>query len=238
MVVEEKFYIGYSDINRDKMLSNTAMLKIFEDMATMHGSLAGESIKTSPIRWFLTSYHIKVHRRPTIEDKITARTWSREIRGVSACREFEIVGQNGEVLVTALSNWARINSVTARLERAAPEVLAAYGSEKERTNFPYVWAAKLNEGKNILAERDFTVERNFIDINDHMNNIHYLELAYLTLPEKVYSAGESDEFKIYYRQASRLGEKLKCAYSADDVAHTVTVKGEDGTLRAVIALKQ
>ena len=101
MVVDEKFYVGYSDINKELKISNTALLKIFENMACIHGSMAGESIKTSKYRWFLTAYHVKVLNRPDYETYITARTWSREIRGVSACREFEIYDENGKLCVIA-----------------------------------------------------------------------------------------------------------------------------------------
>ena len=46
MVVKEIFYVGYSDITSDLKLSDTAILKIFENMACIHGTRAGESIKT------------------------------------------------------------------------------------------------------------------------------------------------------------------------------------------------
>ena len=55
MVVKEIFYVGYSDITADLRLSDTAILKIFENMACIHGTRAGESIKTCDARWFLTA---------------------------------------------------------------------------------------------------------------------------------------------------------------------------------------
>jgi putative Mn2+ efflux pump MntP len=46
------------------------------------------------------------------------------MRGVSACREFEIYNSSGELCVVASSNWARVNAHTQKLERATPAVAA------------------------------------------------------------------------------------------------------------------
>ena len=182
MVVKESFYVGYSDINKEMALSNASILKIFENMACIHGALCGESIKTCPIRWFLTGYEVNVIRRPEIEERVLVHTWSREMRGVSACREFEIYGEDGTLCVTGISNWARTNAVTQRLERATPDIAAKYESEPNRTNFEKTWLEKLSEPSEYTSSRKFTVERNHIDVNDHMNNVFYLDAAKLALP--------------------------------------------------------
>lgn len=238
MVVDEKFYVGYSDINKELKISNTALLKIFENMACIHGSMAGESIKTSKYRWFLTAYHVKVLNRPDYETYITARTWSREIRGVSACREFEIYDENGKLCVIAESNWARINIETGKLDRASPDVIAAYGGEKERTNFGSAWIEKLKEPDDFAFEKEISPARMFIDVNDHMNNVCYLEVADMILPDDVYNAPESDEFEIMYRRAVKYGEEIICRYSDTENGIFVTLKDKENDLRAIIKLKK
>ena len=236
MVVKEIFYVGYSDITNDFKLSDTSILKIFENMACIHGSRAGESIKTCESRWFLTAYDVKILKRPEYEDTITAHTWSRDMRGVSACREFEIFNSKGELCVIGLSNWARVNAVTQKLERATPAVAAAYQSEKDRTNFPFVWAPKLTEPEEYLYEQDFTITRNFIDANNHMNNIFYLDLAKLIIPEEIYERNDFPEFKIMFRQAIKYGETVKCFYGETEKAYIITIKDSEGEIRAIVEL--
>jgi acyl-ACP thioesterase len=236
MVVKEIFYVGYSDIDANLKLSDTAILKFFENMACIHGTRAGESIKTCEARWFLTAYEVKILKRPEYEDTVTVHTWSRDMRGVSASREFEIYNSNGELCVIGLSNWARVNAFTQKLERATPAVAAAYQSEKERTNFPYAWAPKLSEPAEYITSQDFTVTRNFIDANHHMNNVFYLDLAKLLLPDEVYDNTDFSEFKIMYRQAIKYGETVTCAYGVCGDRHIVTLKGDDGEIRAIMEL--
>ncbi len=238
MVVKENFYVGYSDINAEMALSNASILKIFENMACIHGAFCGESIKTSVVRWFLTAYEVNVIRRPEIEERVRVHTWSREMRGASACREFEIYGEDGALCVTGISNWARTNAETKRLERATPEIAAKYESEPERTNFEKAWLEKLSEPSEYISSRKFTVERNYIDVNDHMNNVFYLDAAKLVLPDEVYALPESKRFRIMYRQAIKYGETVDCLYAETEKAYVVTLKDEKGSVRAIIEFEK
>ncbi len=227
MVFSEKFYIGYSDINRDFGVSNTALLKIFENVSCMHSDKVGDGMRNSSARWFLRSYHVKIHKRAQHEDRVNARTWSRTTKASSASREFEILDENGGLLVTAISNWARVNMETMRPERIVPEKFACYESEPDRTNFGEPWIEKLKEPESHSFEKSFYIDRNFIDANNHMNNVFYLDLANLALPEEVYEKGECSEFEIMYKKAISYGETVKCLFSESETAYTVTVKNED-----------
>ena len=238
MVVKENFYVGYSDINKEMQLSNTSILKIFENMACIHGALCGESVKTSDIRWFLTAYEVNVTRRPEIEERICVHTWSREMRGVSACREFEIYDENGELCITGISNWARTNAATQRLERITPDIAAKYESEPQHTNFKKPWLEKLSEPTEYKSHREFTVDRNYIDVNNHMNNVFYLDLAELVLPDAVYEMEESKKFKIMYRRAIKYGETVGCFYSETESSYSVVLKDETDAVRAIIEFEK
>ncbi len=236
MVFTENFYIGYSDINKDFRISNTAILKTFENVSCMHSTAVGDGMKTSESRWFLKAYHVRVHKRPEHEEKITAKTWSRQTKGVSASREFEICDESGELCVTGISNWVRVNK-ELKPERIKPEIFDCYESECDRTNFDSPWIDKLKENEEYSLIKEFYIDRNFIDANNHMNNVFYLDLANLVIPEEVYEKGECSEFEIMYRKAIRYGETVKCLYSETDSNYTITVKSADmSECHAVIML--
>ena len=50
MVFTAKFYIGYSDINKDYNLTNTSLLKLFENVASMHSHVAKDDINVTALR--------------------------------------------------------------------------------------------------------------------------------------------------------------------------------------------
>lgn len=237
MVFKERFYVGYSDVNKDLRLSNTAALRFFENAACMHSNLAGDSMKTSESRWFLKGYHVKILSRPEQEEMVEARTWSRGTKGVSASREFEIYNEKGELCITALSNWVRVNAATLKPERISEALFSAYGSEPERTDFGGLWLEKLKEPEEYSFEKTVFIDRNLIDPNNHVNNVFYLDLATLALPEEIYERGEAAEFEIMYRKAVRYGETVKCLFSETEKGYFITVKSQDlSETNAVILL--
>lgn len=235
MVYSEKFYIGFSDVGPDLGITNSGILKLFENVCCLQGEAVGDGIGDSDGRWFLTAYHVKIAERPKYPRRVNVSTWSRGMKGFSAAREFEIRDESGRLLVSALSNWARINSKTGRLERMPEEDFRRYESEPERANFPEMWLQKLHGAPGAASSREFFVDRNMIDSNRHLNNVHYLDLAVLALPEEVYLEGEASEFEITYRKATAYGETVICEYFEDGAGRFVAVKSkQDGDIRAVI----
>lgn len=224
MVFSDKFYIGFSDVGPELKLTNASMLRLFENVCCMQGEAVGDGFYDSDGRWFLTAYHVKVSERPVYNDRVTVSTWSRCMKGVAAAREFEIRSIDGKLLVCALSNWARMNIKTGKLERMTPEAFAKYESEPERFNFEEPWVAKLHGGADSEDVREFWVDRNMIDANRHMNNVFYMELASLVLPDEVYDRGEANEFEITYRKAAAYKDTVLCSLAEDESSRTVTVR--------------
>lgn len=237
MVFTQPFFVGYSDINKELGLSNTAILKYFENAASLHGSTVGNGLGTSPTRWFLTAYHVKILKRPRYEDRGQLETWSREMRGVTASREFALYDQNGELAVSALSNWGHINIETGKPERIPADFSDRYGSEPARTHFGQLRLGKLKECDTYLTQQAVAIPRYFMDANRHMNNVNYLDLASLVLPEEVYALPESCEFEIAYKKAITYGETVQCLYGQTQDSWYVTIKSQDLTdTKAVIRL--
>jgi len=149
MVVERKYYVGYQYIDPGYRIRNSAILGMFEDLAVLHGVMAGEDIRTADSVWLLTGYLVKIVKRPTFNETVTVRTWSRRTLGISACREFEIIGEDGQTMVTAVSEWAHVFRDGSGFSKVTPTLAEAYRSEPERTNFP-----ELRRNKGQAAQGD------------------------------------------------------------------------------------
>ncbi len=53
----------------------------------------------------------------------------------------------------------------------------------------------------------YEVIRKDIDINKHMHNLYYLDLAYEALPDEIYNKRPFDYVRITYKKEIKLGEK-------------------------------
>ena len=89
MIVTEKFYIGYRDVDANLEITNTAILNIFEDIAGIHASQAGEGYsRQTKITWVLTGYQVKIIKRPEYGQRVKVHTWSTELKNITASRAF------------------------------------------------------------------------------------------------------------------------------------------------------
>lgn len=236
MVYSEKFYVGFSDVGMGLGITNTAILKLFENVCCMQGEHVGDSYCGSVCHWFVTAYSVKVFKRPSYNDFVIANTWSRGMKGVYASREFEIRSESGELLAAALSNWVRMNTKLQKLEKMPPEEFEKYQSEAEHTNFGEMWLPKIAPAAETLYESELKIDRSMIDANRHVNNVRYLELAARALPESD-DFSEADAFEIAYRKAIAYGENVKCLYGRDGNGRCIAVKSEDiRETRAIIRL--
>ena len=234
-MVSEKFYVGYSEMNKDFELSNVSLLNMFQDTTTIHGKISNDSLKDSDGAWFLTAYKVKINKRPKYENYVKVSTWSRGIKGFVASREFEIRDEEGNVQVSAISNWVRINKHTQKIERVSQEVINAYEKE-DKTNFESEWISKLAECDKVDFETTFVANRNYIDVHKHMNNVSYMKLAELVLPEEVYNKPEALEFEIMYRNAIKCDEEVKCLFTETEEYYNISVK--NSTNIPILSIKQ
>lgn len=141
----------------------------------------------------------------------------------------------GELCVVATSKWALIH-LEKGLMRITDELVEKYQTE-DKCVFESFTFDKLKEPENDRLTFEYTVQRRDIDINNHMHNICYLDLAYESLPEDVYKNISFDNVEIMYKSGSYLGDTLKCFYSQVDDEHFITIKSEDAkTLHAIIKM--
>ena len=131
---------------------------------------------------------------------------------------------------------APFNIETGKMERITDEILSKYQPESNKCVFEDETFDKIKELDNYERESKYTVKRGDIDVNHHMHNINYLDLANEALPNEVYdNEKEFNNFKISYKKEIKLGETVKCKYSFVNNTHVICVKSEDDTkLHSVI----
>ena len=240
MFVEHKFYIGLSDINISKELTNTSLLKHLEDVAGLHSEIAGygiTDIEKTRKSWILLSWKVKVIKRPLVNDTLKVKTWSRKIDRFYAFRDFEVRDQYDNVVCIATSKWVFMDIDKLKIQKVGEEVIKKYKQETNSHVFEDEDIEKLIEPENHINKIEYKITRSMIDINQHLHNIYYLDIAKEVLPEDVYLKNELNNFIIMYKKEVKLGEIVKAYYSKVNDYHYVTIKSQDDVLHAIIKLK-
>lgn len=227
MIVEHKFYVGLRDINLNNELTNTGFLACLEDVACMHSEIAGYgvlNIEKTKRTWILLNWKIEILKRPKYNETITVKTWSRKIDKYNAFRDFNIFGTNNELIAKASSKWFFIDIEKGKPIKISDEVAECYKQE-DIAVFDDDALNKLQDPGEYISSINYKITKNMIDINNHLHNIYYMDIAEEALPENI--KNEFNNFEIMYKKEVKLGDTVKAYYSKVDNYHYITIKSED-----------
>lgn len=238
-IFEHDFNVSIRDIDKNTELTNKAMLSFFEDIGGFQSDMVGyglKDIEKTKISWVLLNWKVKVLKRIKYDGKnIKVKTWSRGSKLACCFRDYELYDNKGELCAIASSKWTLFH-LEKGLIRLTDEITDKYEKE-DKSVFESYNFEKIKEPENYSSVYEYTVQRKDIDINNHMHNICYLDLAYEALPENIYNSNTFDNIEIMYKTGIFLGQTVKCFYSCVNNEHIITIKSEDEkTLHAIIKM--
>lgn len=235
MRISKDFRVGFLDVNSNLKMKNSAILNVFGEVAGVHSEKIGDSFASSKFHWILSAYKVNIIRRPSHGEDISVTTWSAGYTPAIAAREFEVRDKKGNLIITAMSSWVLINYDTMRLEKITPKYMNPYEEETEYSNFSSTRLKKLEVPDEYTLIGEMSVDWKWIDLNQHMNNTYYPEIAEHFLPEDVRKLIADKSFEIYYKKEIPEGSNIKCLYTKTEDAHTITLKNtESSTIHAII----
>ena len=239
MIYKETFKIGLKDIGKDDKIKNRAIIEFLEDLGARHSDLAGYGVndrEKTKISWILLEWKLKITDRPKYGDELEIHTWGRDANRVFTYRDFEIYNQEGKLCAIATSKWAIVNIETGKLAKLTEEMIASYKMEDNKKVFEEE-LKKIKIPEESKETLEYTVVRRDIDLNKHMHNLYYLDLAYEALPEEIYKDRPFDKLQITYKREIKLGAKVKCNFAKKENKNIIIIKSEDNkTLHAAIEL--
>lgn len=241
MVVEKIYTVKLSEIDKNNKATNKAILSYLEDTGGKHSNMAGcgiLDISKTHLTWLLLEWKLQVLRRPNYTEQIKVETWSKKAVKCYAYRDFKIYDEQGNVIVLASSKWVLVDIQKGKVVRVEQKLHERYEPEPTKEAFDdYEDFPKIHIPEKYEFETEYVVRKSDIDINNHMHNLNYLDLANETLPEDVFEKGNLNNVRITYKKEIKLGEVVKCKYSFINGKHLVVVKSQDGNiLHALIEL--
>ena len=163
---------------------------------------AGENIS-----WVLTRLKVRIARFPKWEEKVSILTFPRGGRRIVAYRDFVLTGADGAELGRATSEWMLIDLASRKIVAIPDGVFAAANTVREPVfgEEPFAklrWDCKA-ESPDALV---FRARRGDIDLNGHVNNVHYVEWLMEGRPD---AAGPCHEIDIVFKSETLAGEEVR-----------------------------
>jgi len=242
MFVNEKFRVILSDVNAKLEMTNTAFLRYFQEVGNMHSEIAGygvSDIDRTNISWILISWKVNIIKRPKYGDEIRIKTWSLGMNKFFAFRDFEVKNQYDEVVAYGASKWSIVDVKNGKLISIPKEIDDKY--TKEDT---HVFDDDMNLSKLVmpkvepLSKCDFKITRSLIDVNKHLNNVYYMDIAKEAISEEKAIINEFNDFEVMYKKEIKLGEVVKASYYVDKDYHYVVIKDcNEENLHSIVRFK-
>ncbi len=193
-----------------------SLLGMLQDAAGESAMALGFSVERllrDGISWVLARFRLEMTRWPAWRDRVTVATWPSGADTARAYREFRVLDGAGNEIGRADSLWMVIDLATrrptkipdfVRILRAAPDTAGAVPPGLEALARP----AHEDEA------RQFDVRWSELDLNDHVNNVCYVDWALETVPAEVRARAFPSRIAIDYRAEARFGDTVRATRAA------------------------
>lgn len=181
---EEQFKIRATEIDQNQKATLPAICNLLQEVAGNHAQKLEFDItdlQQNQLTWVLHRLCVKMNRFPDWREIITIQTWPSSGDGLRAYRDFLILDSDGNTIGKSLSYWLMMNTKSRRPVRIPKEILKMAPKNTEHVlpvtdgNF-----AEIEQPEN---SQSFQVRKTDLDLNQHVNNVRYIEWALACLPE-------------------------------------------------------
>ena len=182
-IYRKEIRIRSTDTDMQRRLRLSALFTYMQESAISHTTELGAGREVTLDRgllWIVVQQQVNIRRLPFYDEKLVLSSWPGRTMHLFFPRFWELADMNGETLLTASSLWGLMDQKTRSL--AFPEdynVTVPDMSGGKTLSFPGRIKAQ-----DAPVTGTFTVPYSFIDLNGHMNNARYYDLAMDHLPDQ------------------------------------------------------
>ena len=206
--MELDYRLRWMDFDRCGRMKPSAMLDIFQDVATVQADSMGigrDDMLAKGVFWAVIRTKLEVVKQPANYQIVTARTWPHTPSRFSFLRDFSMRDESGAMLVKATSEWVLMDAETRKfvsvtdVYRESPEFDAERMFDRKPRKAPVFEKGNCPIATIVPSYTD-------IDVNGHVNNAMYADFIVNALGPD--SEGSLKTLQIDYRYEAKLGEPL------------------------------
>ena len=215
----EKHSISCYEADAKQLLKPTAMLDWMQEIAGRDATKLGfgyDQLMSSNTAWVLSRTHVCFHQYPKWRETVNLQTWHKGAFKVLYLRDFQLLNEAGEPLVSATTSWLIIDMNTRRMVRnaelsAGPEKCVFEHAIEEPADKVTIPA----DIETTLAAKHKVVYSD-IDTMAHVNNVKYVAWALDSIDESMLQEKPLKELLVNYDSEVLLGEEVELYRSVQE----------------------
>ena len=211
-------------------MGTAAMVYHLQEAAAAHAELLDVGIpRLSKLGalWVVTRMGLELTRVPEKGENIYVETWPGKTRHVLFPRYYAIRSEGGEELARGAGVWMLIHPESRKM--LFPEEIGLQVPDLSRGSEPALPDRRMRFPEALGGLGGHTADEDELDVNGHVNNVHYLRWAEKLLPEGFADSHRLMSLWVEYRKEIMLGQCVELHHALEDEALYVqgTVEGDE-----------
>ena len=213
-IYTEELRLRSKDVDLHRRLRTSRLFTLFQEAAIRHTEQLGmgrEKTLDKGILWVLTLQRCEIARMPEYDEDLVLKSWPGKTMHLLFPRYYSMETASGEPLLKASAIWCLVDHQTRRVvfpERYGVELPGVVTGEE-------IALPGALSRESCTRERLFTVPYSYVDLNGHMNNTRYFDLAEDSIP----AAAAGMKLKLIcteYAGEARLGQEMRVGIAGGD----------------------
>ena len=199
------------DVDMHRRLRTSELFKLLQEASIRHTEALGmgrDKTLDKGILWVLLMQRAEIVRMPEYDERVVLKSWPGKTMHLLFPRFYSMETAEGEPLLKASALWSLVDEKTRKV--VFPEkygVVIEGAPTGEEIAMPGAVAKE-----DCVCERDFSVPYSFVDLNGHMNNTRYFDVARACI------GGEAEgltlrNIRAAYLNEALLGDRLSVSYA-------------------------
>ncbi len=228
-VYSTEIQLKSKDVDMYRRLRTSELFRLLQEASIRHTELLGmgrDKTLDRGILWVLLMQRAEIVRMPEYDEHIVLKSWPGKTMHLLFPRYYSLETADGEQLLKASAMWSLVDEKSRKV--VFPE---KYGVVIEGTVTGEEIAMPSSvRRQDTDSERDFTVPYSFVDLNGHMNNTRYFDLA-----EDCVGQAEAGRklraVSVEYQNEARLGETLHLRWGGTEGSYFLAGETERPVFR-------
>ena len=196
----KEYTINIYDVDSNYKCKYSSLMNYLWDVVVSQSDDLGETDHglINNCVWVLLKYDLEIIEYPKFRETIIVETDIVGVKKLFGYRSVKIRNSEGRTIISGISTAMLIDLDKRRPVKMSPEQCKIYGIEKElEENIPLDDFVRI-ENPNCIKE--YRVRHSDIDVNRHVNNVKYIEMAVDALPKAFLAEYEISNIKVLFKK--------------------------------------
>jgi acyl-ACP thioesterase len=228
-VYRQELLLRSKDVDMYRRLRTSELFRLLQEASIRHTEELGmgrDKTLDKGILWVLLLQSAEIARMPEYDERIVLKSWPGRTMHLLFPRYYRLETAAGEHLLSASALWSLVDEKTRKVvfpERYGVEIEGIVTGEE-------IALPSAPRRMDCTRSRPFTVPYSYVDLNGHMNNTRYFDLAEDCIPAA--AGGRAlRSIRTEYVSEARFGESFTVSWGEENGEYFLQGEGEKPVFR-------